>query len=190
MGTGAVDTTNAILDAARQSVLDFGVRRTTLSDVARRAGVSRMTVYRRYPDVRSLLRELMTREFGSLFDEVAARSQGLEARRRLVTSLVTIVCELREHALFKKVAAAEPELLLPYVVQRLGDTQRVGLGLARGMIVAGQAEGSIRAGDPDLIAHGLLLVTQSFVFSAGLEGGPPAERMLEELERLLDGALT
>jgi AcrR family transcriptional regulator len=40
-------TTEAILDATRASVLDFGIRRTTLTDVARRAGVSRMTVYRR-----------------------------------------------------------------------------------------------------------------------------------------------
>ena len=32
-----------------------GVRRTTLTDVARRAGVSRMTIYRRWPDVRTLV---------------------------------------------------------------------------------------------------------------------------------------
>ena len=37
----------AVLDAARACVLDVGVRRTTLSDVARRAGVSRMSLYRR-----------------------------------------------------------------------------------------------------------------------------------------------
>ena len=30
-------TTDAILDATRASVLDFGIRRTTLTDVARRA---------------------------------------------------------------------------------------------------------------------------------------------------------
>ena len=58
-------TTEAILDATRASVLDFGIRRTTLTDVARRAGVSRMTVYRRYPDVDAVLRDLMTREFGA-----------------------------------------------------------------------------------------------------------------------------
>ena len=49
-------TTDAILDAARASVAQFGIRRTTLSDVARLAGVSRMTVYRRYPDLPALIR--------------------------------------------------------------------------------------------------------------------------------------
>ena len=52
-GERSVD--DAVLDAARDCVLGYGVRRTTLTDVARRAGVSRMTVYRRWPDVQSLI---------------------------------------------------------------------------------------------------------------------------------------
>src|SRR3569833_2238657 len=44
-----------ILDAAHAQVMAGGVRRATLTDIASRAGVSRMTVYRRYPDVRSVL---------------------------------------------------------------------------------------------------------------------------------------
>nr|MDT0664439.1 helix-turn-helix domain-containing protein [Micromonospora sp. DSM 115978] len=43
-----------MLDAAEASLLAVGVRRTTLTDVARRAGVSRMTLYRRWPDLRTL----------------------------------------------------------------------------------------------------------------------------------------
>ena len=40
---------DALLDAARAGILAVGWRRTTLTDVARRAGVSRMTIYRRWP---------------------------------------------------------------------------------------------------------------------------------------------
>ena len=36
-----------VLDSARACVLAVGVRRTTMTDIARRAGVSRMTLYRR-----------------------------------------------------------------------------------------------------------------------------------------------
>src|SRR5439155_16686451 len=45
------NTDESVLEAARACVLAVGVRRTTLTDVARRAGLSRMTLYRRYPDV-------------------------------------------------------------------------------------------------------------------------------------------
>ena len=43
------------LDAARESILAVGWSRTTLTDVARRAGVSRMTIYRKWPDMGALL---------------------------------------------------------------------------------------------------------------------------------------
>ena len=46
-------TTDAILDAARTSVRQSGIRRTTLSDIARMAGVSRMTVYNYLSAVRA-----------------------------------------------------------------------------------------------------------------------------------------
>ncbi|WP_233345948.1 TetR/AcrR family transcriptional regulator, partial [Saccharomonospora iraqiensis] len=68
---------DVLLDAARECVLARGVRRTTLTDIARTAGVSRMTLYRRFPDVRSVLAALMTREFGALLREVSTRAGGV-----------------------------------------------------------------------------------------------------------------
>ena len=43
-----------ILDAAASCVLAYGIDRVTLAEIARRAGVSRPTVYRRFPDTRSI----------------------------------------------------------------------------------------------------------------------------------------
>ena len=54
---------DAYLDAARDCILDVGWRRTTLTEVAKRAGVSRMTIYRAWSDMGSLLGDLMTREW-------------------------------------------------------------------------------------------------------------------------------
>src|SRR3954471_4019020 len=62
----------AYLDAARACILDVGWRRTTLTEVARRAGVSRMTIYRAWPDMPAVLGDLMTREWA----EVVARAVG------------------------------------------------------------------------------------------------------------------
>src|SRR5919109_3205356 len=71
-----VDEDGRLLDAARACVLAVGVRRTTLTDVARRAGVSRMTLYRRFPDLEGVLSAMMTREFGRLVAVAAARAAG------------------------------------------------------------------------------------------------------------------
>src|SRR5580704_3193435 len=80
--TAPDSTEAAILDAAGECVLAYGVRRTSLSDVARRAGVSRPTVYRRWPDRRALVADLMTREFGGVFRRAAQQRAAGTARER------------------------------------------------------------------------------------------------------------
>lgn len=45
----------AILQAARQEFEENGIRRTGVDDVAKRAGVSRSTLYRRFPNKEALL---------------------------------------------------------------------------------------------------------------------------------------
>src|SRR2546421_4014462 len=86
-----------VLDATRAAVLAVGVRRTTLTDVARRAGVSRMTLYRLVPDVTTLILEVMTREFAALMAEserhVRRRRTG---RGRAVAATVELVRRLPE----------------------------------------------------------------------------------------------
>lgn len=182
-------TQAAILDAGRASVLDFGVRRTTLTDVARRAGVSRMTVYRRYPDVDSVLRDLMTRELVALMDDVAGGVDAPDGRGLVVARLIAVVRALREQPLLRKVVDAEPELLLPYLLGRMGSTQRLARANIARDVAEGQADGSIRAGDPRVIAHALLLTAQSFVLSGDIAEDIAPGALFDELERLVDAAL-
>ncbi|HEV7751310.1 MAG TPA: TetR/AcrR family transcriptional regulator [Baekduia sp.] len=182
-------TTGAILDATRASVLDFGIRRTTLTDVARRAGVSRMTVYRRYPDVDAILRDLMTREFGAAMADIAANVGGSDGRSRVVHRILASVEVLRASALMSKILEAEPELLLPYVLDRMGETQRVAVTMVSADVADGQADGSIRAGDARVLAQALLLVTQSFVLSGGIADDVPEAALRDELAHAVDAML-
>ena len=121
-----------MLDAARECVLAVGFRRTTFSDVARRAGVSRMTLYRRFPDLETLLSSLMTREFGRLVEEARAVGHREPTVRERAVAMVTLAAR-RLHAdpLFARLLDVDPELLLPYVTLRLGGMQRMAVaGLA------------------------------------------------------------
>lgn len=155
------------LDAAREVILAVGWSRTTLTDVARRAGVSRMTLYRRWPDMQSLLGDLMTREWGAVVTHAAElRSQHLDARTRLVRGITVTVRALRENPLLCRIVELDPERLLPYLLERRGRSQEALAGLLADLVRAGQADGSIRDGDPDLLARSLLLAAHGFTLSA------------------------
>ncbi|MDA3648203.1 TetR/AcrR family transcriptional regulator [Saccharopolyspora indica] len=179
-----------LLRAARECVLANGVRRTTLTEIARRAGVSRMTLYRRFPDVGSVVTALMTVEFGEILDLARAAERAGNVRQRLVSATVHGVRLLQAAPLLQRVVEADAELLLPYLVQRLGSTQRAAEGFLREYLVAGHADGSIRVGDPAVQARSLLLLVQSFVVTAGpATSDIDPDDLAAELTRLLDGAL-
>jgi AcrR family transcriptional regulator len=182
-------TTEAILDATRASVLDFGIRRTTLTDVARRAGVSRMTVYRRYPDVDAVLRDLMTREFRAGMEEIAADLRGADGRARVKNHIMATVEAFRTNPVMVKIIEAEPEILLPYVLGRMGETQRAAIAHLGGEIRDGQVDGSIRAGDVRVLSQSLLLIAQSFVLSGGISEDVPEAALRTELARIVDAVL-
>jgi AcrR family transcriptional regulator len=177
-----------LLSAARACVMDVGLKRTTLADIARRAGVSRMTVYRQYADLQTIVSELLTCELVALIDRSRAAVEELPtARERLVEAGVRTVEELAHHPLYRRVLDLDPELLLPLVVDRFGSTQKAAIDLVAAQVAEGQRDGSVRADvDPQLAATCLQLTAQSFVFSARVVEGQPVG---PELRRLLDGYL-
>src|SRR3954464_4863444 len=158
-----------VLGATRAAVLAVGVRRTTPTDVARRAGVSRMTLYRLVPDVTTLILEVMTREFAQLMDRAEQQARRRRtARARAVTAIVEVVRELPDSPLFRRVLDVDPELLLPYLTDRVGATQRLAVDYIRRMLVDGVADGSVRRGDLDVLAVTLVMAAVPFVVSARL----------------------
>ncbi|GDY30139.1 TetR family transcriptional regulator [Gandjariella thermophila] len=182
-----------LLDAARACVLAVGFRRTTLTEVARRAGVSRMTVYRRFPDARSLVAALMTREFRGLLDQAAVEAERAAAggvRQRLVAATVACVHRLVENPLLRTVLELDPELLLPYLVERIGSTQRLAEQFLRERVVAGHRDGSVRRGDADAQARMLFLTAQAVVLAPRPAiSGVAMSTLLDELAHHLDAAL-
>ncbi len=151
-------STDAYLDAARACILDVGWRRTTLTEVARRAGVSRMTIYRSWPDMSTLMGDLMTREWAAV---VMASDPGSS----ITDQVVDTVRALRDNELFTRIVELDPELLLPYLLNRRGRSQDLILDLIEKAIRDGQADGSIRAGKPRVMARSLVLAAHGFVLS-------------------------
>jgi AcrR family transcriptional regulator len=155
------------LDAARACILDVGWRRTTLTEVARRAGVSRMTIYRTWSDMQQLLGDLMTREWaGVVTAQVAEEDASAPAIDRLVGDIVRTVQALRENELFVRIVELDPELILPYLLSRRGRSQDLILSITEAAIRDGQEAGEIRPGNPTAMARTLLLAAHGFVLSS------------------------
>ncbi|MFJ9721456.1 TetR/AcrR family transcriptional regulator [Streptomyces sp. NPDC101209] len=194
--SGGGSDNDAVLDAVRDCVLAVGVRRTTLADVARRAGVSRMTLYRRWPDLRTLVGDLMTREWiGVATRAIPDPASGTGTRTRIVDGLVAGVEAFRAHPLFRKIVDVDPELLLPYVLDRRGASQEALLGLLGDALREGHADGSVRPGHAERQARALLLTVQSFTLSLRTmtdEDDPEldSDAFLGELRTLLERTLT
>jgi AcrR family transcriptional regulator len=184
------DGSDQILNAARATVLDFGVRRTTVSEVARRAGLSRMTVYRRYPDGAELMRALMTREFGSLL--VRAREESSElatGRERLVAAAIRTIELLLTHPLMLRLLELDPEMLLPYLTERVGRFQELAREAVAAAIVDGQADRSIRDGDPLVLAAACELAVRGLVIAARSLTARERTQALDEMRTMLDAYL-
>ena len=166
MDRPAGDPRDAYLDAARDCILDVGWRRTTLTEVAKRAGVSRMTIYRAWPDMGSLLGDLMTREWVGIAGATQVAAKDTTTPAGIAAAALSTVRALRDNELFVRIVELDPDLMLPYLLSRRGRSQEALIEILAAEIADGQAAGAIRAGDPVLIARSLTLAGHGFVFSA------------------------
>jgi AcrR family transcriptional regulator len=180
------DVADRILAAAASCVVDFGVERVTLAEIARRAGVSRPTVYRRWPDTRSVLAALLTSHIVAALNEVPARGSG---RAALVDRVVAVAARLRRDELV--MAVLRSELALVYIAERLGSSQQMLIDALANTLQAAQRDGSVRRGDPRQLAAMVLLITQSTIQSASIVRPIlDADALTAELAYSLNGYLS
>jgi AcrR family transcriptional regulator len=113
------DTSARILDAAAEQVEHFGVRRFTLDDVARRLGISRVTIYRYFPKRDALVEAVLLREMHRFLRAIDAAVEPCRTlEERLVEGVVFALSYLRAHRLLNRVLRTEPELILPALTVR------------------------------------------------------------------------
>ena len=181
-----------VVEAAMDVMTDLGPTRMTMAEVARRAGVSRMTVYRRYHSLGDLVSAVLTAEMADVVADVAARTpRSGTVREQAVSEAVAVASALVDHTLLQRVLEVDAESLLPLLVERLGSGQRllrehVAARLATGMATHG-GDGSIRDGDPRLFALTLVTIAQPYVVGmAPLRAEYPADTLLSELADTID----
>ncbi|WP_062985420.1 TetR/AcrR family transcriptional regulator [Nocardia anaemiae] len=109
----ADDPETRILDAALVQFAKVGVKKTTIEDVARQAGVDRVTVYRRVGSRDDLVQAVISREVATLLAELAAMPERHNSIDDLVADIfATVVTRWRTHPMVERMLAIEPERVI------------------------------------------------------------------------------
>ncbi|UQA91819.1 TetR/AcrR family transcriptional regulator [Streptomyces halobius] len=158
--------TEKILDAAREQFMTFGLRRSTVDDVAKRAKVSRVTVYRRVGNKDELVQRVLLREYRHFVSEVDAAVAGLPTmEERMVEGFAAILRLIRGHPLIGGLMRLEPETMLPYLTLESGPSfvamrEYLAAHLRRAQRSEGRAER-----DPTPVAELMVRITVSFLLN-------------------------
>ena len=111
--------TTAILDAAVVEFEQHGFRRVALDDVARRARVSRTTIYRRFAGRDELVAAVIDRENAVLFADIAEELKSRRPQSNYYVEAFTLsIMRFRQHRGLTRMLADEPGLMLELADQR------------------------------------------------------------------------
>jgi AcrR family transcriptional regulator len=114
-------STEAILDAAVVEFERHGFRRVALDDVARRAGVSRTTIYRRFANKDELVAAVVERENVALFSDIAAELKQAGPQSNYYVEAFTLsILRFRRHRVLNRMMTDEPALVLELASKHYG----------------------------------------------------------------------
>jgi AcrR family transcriptional regulator len=125
--------TEAILDAALVEFERHGFRRVALDDVARRARLSRTTIYRRFSDRDELVAAVIERENVALFTDIADELKNAGPPSNYYVEAFTLaILRFRRHRVLNRMITDERALMLELArehyaaaIERMADALRV-----------------------------------------------------------------
>lgn len=141
-------TDDRIMDATLAELAESGLAALVVEDVARRARVTRMTVYRRFGDRQRLVEATMARESARLLATVAAADDpSAKPVDRIVRTLTTSLTVARKHPLVAHWLATNPGELLDAVLANDAAVLRAGAAYCAATIRAARGPDPDRTGE-------------------------------------------
>ncbi|MFC9996716.1 TetR/AcrR family transcriptional regulator [Nocardia sp. NPDC127526] len=153
-GSGPEDRNQAkVLDAALMAFLDFGIKRTSMVEVARRGGLSLATLYRRYAGKNDLIQAVGLRQARQFIAEADAAiraevERDASAEDQIVALFIAFAEGLRGNALLDRLLKTEPEIVLPYLTVQGAPVIELGRDYLAEFIARLQAEDKLPEYDP------------------------------------------
>ncbi|MEV6069582.1 TetR/AcrR family transcriptional regulator [Nocardia sp. NPDC052001] len=153
-GSAPEDSNQAkVLDAALVAFLDFGIKRTSMVEVARRGGLSLATLYRRFAGKSDLIEAVglrLARQF--IADADAAVHAEIErdasAQDQIVALFIAFIEGLRGNQLLGRLLKTEPEVVLPFLTVQGAPVIELGRDYLAEFITRLQSEDKLPEYDP------------------------------------------
>ena len=153
-----------ILDAALELAAASGLKHLTMDDVAHRAGVGRMTVYRRFGSKPTLVDALAVRECRRCLKTISdALDPTAGFADRAASLFVAVLAVIREHPLLARLARVEPDALLNELTRDRSAVFHLVHEFLIDLIRQGQDAGELIPVDPTVLAEIGLRLGASFV---------------------------
>jgi AcrR family transcriptional regulator len=115
-----------LISAALDCFATFGVRKTSLTDVADRAGVSRATAYRVFGDKNGLVRGVAEVEVSTFLRRLDDAVPWAAPLADALTEAITFTLDyLNHHAVLQRLIAKEPDQLTDLVMTRPGESSLI-----------------------------------------------------------------
>ncbi|MFE6925253.1 TetR/AcrR family transcriptional regulator [Nocardia sp. NPDC057663] len=143
-----------LLDSALSAFLDFGIKRTSMGEIARRAGISPATLYRRFESKNDLVEAVGVREAQRYVAVIDERVRAVtEPGEQLVEIFVAFVTTIAGNELLRRLLATEPEIILPRLTTEAGPILTVGRGYLADKLRELQVGETVPDFEPDLVAE-------------------------------------
>jgi AcrR family transcriptional regulator len=136
LGAGEGDEEHErVLNAALSAFLDYGIRRTSMGEIAKRSGLSPATLYRRFTGKDDVVWAVGRREARRLIAFVdAGVDPSAAADEQAVSLLVGFLNGLRQNLLLNRLLTTEPEVVLPLLTVQAGPVLTLGRDYLAGFI--------------------------------------------------------
>lgn len=188
------DTDRKILSCSRSLIINFGIRGTTMTAIARAAKISRPTLYARYPNSDAIVRQVLNLETIGLLEYAFPVPSDVDS---FITSIVNVAEKAVDNELLTSIIQHDPEALVTYQYKRLGRSQKTLIRFIRNIISKLQSvppqpgERCIRREDPEVLAAFVLATVQAVALQSKALVSVLSSRAnwKQELGKILEGYL-
>ncbi|MGW0002587.1 TetR/AcrR family transcriptional regulator [Nocardia grenadensis] len=161
------DADEQVFDAALAVLAERGTKLATVDDIATASGVSRATLFRRFGGKDRLFELALAHELRRFLAAIATVFLTVTDPTERIAEAFVACLALRKR-FFPKQVAPERHWELPVMLDQ-GDPSPVDIGhrFIAAHIAAGQTEGVLPGGDPDLQAEAIIRLTLGYLFLPG-----------------------